>query len=127
LLLLCNDPLWAATITNPESGPSKTYHVQINALPSPSQLLTMAQGVDTEIGRLHFKNVTVLRQGEKNTWLEIILDQGQNRQIRRVLQALNIEVLRLIRVAIGSLPLGELPKGQWRVLNDEELSLLNYS
>lgn len=125
LLLLCNDPNWAAAITNPETGPSKTYHVQINAIPSSNQLFAMIEGVDTEIGRLHFKSVTILRQGEKNAWLEIILDQGQNRQIRRVLQVFDIEVLRLIRVAIGCLSLGELPKGQWRILKDEELSLLN--
>jgi len=54
----------------------------------------------------------------------VILDEGKNRQIRRMIEAANIEVLRLIRVAIGRLPLGDLPKGQARELKSEELGLL---
>ena len=114
-----------ATITDPEAGPDKTYHVQINAIPSQTQLAAMLEGVHTDIGQLRVKRVIMLRQGEKNAWLEITLDEGRNRQIRRLLQALDLAVLRLIRVQIGALKLGELPKGQWRVLAEQELELLN--
>jgi 23S rRNA pseudouridine2605 synthase len=124
LLLMTNDPVWAASITAPETGPDKTYHVQINTIPSQNLLSAMCKGVNTELGQLRVKKVSLLRQGEKNAWLEISLDEGQNRQIRRILQAFDIEVLRLIRVAIGGLSLGELPKGQWRLLQDDELPLL---
>ncbi len=125
LLLMCNDPAWAATVTNPETGPDKTYHVQINTIPSQAQLAAMLQGVNSDEGQLRVKRVVLLRQGEKNAWLEITLDEGRNRQIRRVLQALDIDVLRLIRVQIGTLKLGELPKGQSRALTEQEIQLLN--
>ena len=62
---------------------------------------------------------------EKNAWLEIVLDEGRNRQIRRLLAAFDIGVLRLVRVAIGGLVLGDLPKGQWRILSDEEVAKLH--
>lgn len=125
LLLMTNDPVWAAKITDPTTGPDKTYHVQINALPSQVQLSAMQEGVSTDVGQLSVKRVEVLRQGEKNAWLEIILEEGRNRQIRRLLQALDISVLRLIRVQIGALKLNELPKGQWRALTEHEIDLLN--
>jgi 23S rRNA pseudouridine2605 synthase len=74
---------------------------------------------------LQAKRARVLRGGEKNSWLEITLDEGKNRQIRRMLQSLGIVVLRLIRVAIGPLALGQLAKGQTRPLTREEKSALD--
>ena len=70
------------------------------------------------------KAVRELRRGEKNTWLEITLDEGRNRHIRRLLAAFDVEVLRLIRVSIGSLQLGDLAKGQWRELDAREVQAL---
>ena len=65
-----------------------------------------------------------LRSGHKNAWLEIVLDEGRNRQIRRLLAAFDIAVLRVVRVAIGPLLLGELPKGKWRMLTAQEIESL---
>ena len=65
-----------------------------------------------------------LRVGNRNAWLEISLDEGRNRQIRRLLSALEVSVLRLVRVAIGELQLGALPKGQWRKLTGSEIASL---
>ncbi|MBI3188388.1 MAG: rRNA pseudouridine synthase [Gammaproteobacteria bacterium] len=124
LLLFTNDPQWAASITSPETGPDKTYHVQINAIPDEADLQTMLRGVNMDGEMLSAKAVKILRSGEKNAWLEIVLDEGKNRQIRRLLSGFDYEVLRLIRVAIGSLQLGDLAKGQWRVLSALELSEL---
>ena len=125
LLLFCNDPQWAARITDPASGPDKTYHVQVDCIPDASQLRAMREGIiDGEGVALHAKSASLLRAGEKNAWLEIVLDEGRNRQIRRLLAALDIGVLRLVRVAIGSLQLGELPKGQWRELTAGEVAAL---
>ncbi len=124
LLLFTNDTAWAAKITSPASGLDKTYHVQINRLPRSEELAKMRQGVDIE-GDLHvMKNVSVLRVGEKNAWLEIILDEGKNRQIRKILAELNFDVSRLIRIQIGDLKLGELGKEQWRLLNRSEVEAL---
>lgn len=122
LLLFSNDPQWAARITDPATGPDKTYHVQVDCIPDAVQLHAMRQGIDSDGGLLRAKFVSLLRAGEKNAWLEIVLDEGRNRQIRRLLAALDIGVLRLVRVAIGTLQLGELPKGQWRELSAEEVA-----
>lgn len=124
LLLFTNDTAWAAKITSPESGLDKTYHVQINRLPTSDDLKKMREGIDIE-GDLHaIKNVSVLRVGEKNAWLEIVLDEGKNRQIRKILAELNFDVSRLIRIQIGDLKLGELVKGQWRKLGKSEIDAL---
>jgi 23S rRNA pseudouridine2605 synthase len=125
LLLFCNDPVWAAGITSPETGPDKTYHVQIDCVPEQTLLQRLRAGVETDIGFLSATRIELLRQGEKYAWLEIVLDEGRNRQIRRLLESFDIGVLRLIRTAIGGLHLGDLPKGQWRQLTKHELALLN--
>jgi len=124
LLLFCNDPVWAARITDPNSGPPKTYHVQIDRLPDAALLADLEQGVVSKGERLGVRSVRCLRSGEKNAWLEITLDEGRNRQIRRLLEALNVSVLRLVRVAIGPLLLGELAKGEWRPLTQQEMDSL---
>ncbi len=77
-----------------------------------------------QVTLLKARRASWLRAGEKNTWLEVVLDEGRNRHIRRLLAALGFDVVRLIRVAIGPLRLGELPKGQWRRLSDEEVHSL---
>lgn len=124
LLLFSNDPAWAAAITDPDSGPDKTYHVQIDRLPDESLLLALRAGVQDGAEFLRAKQVQCLRSGEKNAWLSITLDEGRNRQIRRLLAAFDIAVLRLVRVAIGELQLGELGKGQWRPLTPAEVAAL---
>lgn len=125
LLLMSNDPAWAASITDPSGHVEKTYHVQVTGLLDDEVLTRLNDGLQGPDGPLNAKSVRVLRTGGKNTWLEFVLEEGRNRHIRRMLQALDIDVLRLIRVAIGRLALGELPKGQWRVLTEPELALLD--
>ena len=124
LLLFCNDPGWAARITDPHSGPDKTYHVQVNTIPDDALLTALMAGVEQEGDTLRAQSARVLRAGDRNAWLEIVLDEGRNRQIRRLLAAFDIEVLRLVRVAIGGLVLGDLPKGQWRWLDAGEVAAL---
>ena len=74
---------------------------------------------------LKAKGVSVLRAGQQNSWLEIVLDEGRNRHIRRMLEAQFIEVLRLVRVAIGGLQLGHLAKGSFRELSEAEVRSLD--
>lgn len=124
LLLFSNDPGWAARITDPETGPGKTYHVQVDCRPDAAMLTALEAGIVDAGERLAARSVRVLREGGRNAWLEIVLDEGRNRHIRRLLQAHGIGVLRLVRVAIGPVTLGPLPKGAWRALSDAEVAAL---
>lgn len=121
LLLLTNDSEWGDRITGPETHLDKTYHVQIGKVADDELVGRLSSGVRAKGGELlRAKGASLLRQGERNSWLEIILDEGKNRHIRRMLESLGIEVLRLIRVAIGPLLLGDLLKGAVRALTVEE-------
>jgi 23S rRNA pseudouridine2605 synthase len=111
LLLLTNDSAWSARILAPETHLDKTYHVQVAAVADSSLVSALEKGISTTVGLLRAKSVRVLRGGQKNTWLEIVLEEGKNRHIRRMLEEFGIEVLRLLRIAIGPLTLGDLPKG----------------
>lgn len=124
LLLFSSDPAWAARITDPATGPSKTYHVQVDRIPDEALLAALQAGVDLDGEHLSAVSARLLRAGERNAWLEIVLDEGRNRQIRRLLEAFDVATLRLLRVAIGGLPLGTLAKGAWRVLDAEDLKAI---
>lgn len=126
LLLLTNDSEWGARVTAPEAHLDKTYHVQIGRIADAELLEALTRGVlakDAEL--LRAKGASLLRQGERNSWVEIILDEGKNRQIRRMLEGLGVEVLRLIRVAIGPLLLGDLTKGGVRDLTVGEKAAID--
>jgi 23S rRNA pseudouridine2605 synthase len=121
LLLLTNDSEWGARVAAPETHLEKTYHVQINSNDAEPIVRALISGVKAADGELlRAKRVSHLRSGEKNCWLEVVLDEGRNRHIRRMMESLGVEVLRLIRVAIGPLALGNLAKGDYRPLTAEE-------
>lgn len=124
LLLLTNDTAWAARITAPETHLEKTYHVQVDCVADEALARRVQQGVTVDGEFLRATRVSVLRTGEKNSWLEIVLDEGKNRHIRRLLAALEVNVLRLMRVAIGELVLGDLAKGKFRHLTGKEVKVL---
>jgi 23S rRNA pseudouridine2605 synthase len=120
LLLLTNDSEWAAKITEPSSHLDKKYHVQVDCVADADLLARITRGENVRA-----KTVRLLRHGDKNSWLEITLDEGKNRQIRRLLEALGVRVLRLVRVSIGPLELGDLKKGSARRLTLEEKKLID--
>lgn len=120
LLLFTNDSEWGARIAAPETHLQKTYHVQIGAAHGERIARQLVDGVRDQGELLRAVSASVLRSGEKNCWLEIVLDEGKNRQIRRMLAVLDTEVLRLVRVAIGPLQLGTLGKGRYRELTTAE-------
>jgi 23S rRNA pseudouridine2605 synthase len=133
LLLLTNDSEWAARIAEPESHLDKKYHAQVDCVADEDLLLRITRqreaGADS-IGRgrgedLRAKSARLLRHGDKNSWLEITLDEGKNRQIRRLFEAEKIAVLRLVRVSIGPFELGDLKKGSTRPLTAEEKSAID--
>lgn len=126
LLLMTNDSEWAARILAPETHLDKTYHVRVAAPVDDEIIRCLLRGIKTEDGDvLRAKDARILRAGKRRAWVEIVLDEGKNRQIRRMFEHLGIEVLRLVRIAIGPLTLGELPKGGARSLTANEKRALD--
>ena len=117
LLLLTNDSEWGARILAPETHLEKTYHVQVDRVADDELLAAIVGGVRVDSDCLRAQRARMLRHGAKNSWIEIVLDEGKNRQIRRILEGLGIEVQRLVRVAIGPLELGKSTKGEVRKLS----------
>jgi 23S rRNA pseudouridine2605 synthase len=126
LLLLTNDSEWGARIAAPETHLDKTYHVQVKTVADDEFVEALIRGVKMKDGEvLRAKQARQLRCGQKNCWLELVLDEGKNRQIRRMMEGMGVEVLRLIRVAIGPLRLGDLAKGESRALTGDEKRMLD--
>ncbi|TLD68555.1 rRNA pseudouridine synthase [Phragmitibacter flavus] len=124
LLLFTNDTGWAESITSPLTHVEKVYHVQVDRVLDADQLQRLRQPVENGGERLVARAVNLLRHGPKNSWVEFTLDEGRNRHLRRLCEAHGLEVLRLVRVKVGSLGLGELTKGAWRHLTTEEVGSL---
>ena len=125
LLLFTNDSEWAARIMSPDSRIEKTYRVQIGAIAEQPLVTKLREGIARRSEHLRAVRVSILRTSQKTSWLEVVLDEGRNRHIRRMLASEGIEVLRLIRIAIGPLALGNLAKGEVRPLTSREKTTLD--
>jgi 23S rRNA pseudouridine2605 synthase len=125
LLLLTNDTRWAQRVLDPASNIEKVYHVQIDRLPDEGMLERLQAGMVLDGERLFTKSASLLRVGARNAWLEVVLNEGKNRQIRRLLGAVGADVLRLVRVEVGGLRLGDLPRGAVRHLMPAEKAMLD--
>lgn len=130
LLVLTNDHRLGERLTSPDHHVPKTYHARVAGVPDAQALRALREGLPLDDGTLtRPAKVRVLGtpRGEKgaSTWLEIVLTEGKNRQVRRMGAAVGHEVLDLVRVRIGRLGLGDLAPGEWRELDgDETRSLL---
>lgn len=124
LLLLGNDPEWAARITDPDSGIAKRYHVQVRCVPEQGAIERLREGITVDGELLRAENIALIRSGGRTTWIEFVLHGGRNRQIRRMLAAIDAPVLRLIRIGVGTIELGDLAKGAWRALTIAEIDAL---
>lgn len=116
LIILTNDGQWAHESTHPSFGVEKTYLVQTEEPISRSAFQNLMEGVELEDGLA--KPISVARRG---AMIEVVIHEGRNQIVRRMFDALGYPVERLIRTAIGSIKLGELPPGKWRSLNSVEL------
>ena len=121
LLLCTNDGDFANRISHPSSHVSKTYRVTVRPPVSDRQLETLRAGVVLDGRATAPCDVTVLTEEEGRVVLRFVLGEGRNRQIRRMCEAVGLEVARLKRTAVGSLSLGMLPQGKWRMLTDQEV------
>lgn len=120
LLLLTNDTAWAEYLLNPASGVPKTYHVKIDRIVDDTFIAGLSAPIDDGGERLSAVAVRALRSGGRSSWIEIVLTEGRNRQVRRMVAARDAGVLRLVRVGIGHIMLGDLRKGQVRSLTTRE-------
>ena len=124
LLLLTNDGELTHRLTHPSSEVPRTYQAKVEGIPTPEVLQKLRRGVLLD-GRLtHPAQVRLLRPGPGWAWLEITLAEGRNRQVRRMCEAVRHPVLKLCRVALGPLQLGDLPAGRSRPLLAKELKQL---
>ncbi|MCW0199701.1 pseudouridine synthase [Sphingopyxis sp.] len=120
LLLLTNDTQWAEQLMNPASGVPKTYHVKIDRVADERFVSALSEPVEDDGERLSAASVGLLRTSGRSSWIEIVLTEGRNRQVRRMVASQGANVLRLVRVAIGGVSLGDLTKGQVRSLAPNE-------
>lgn len=121
LLLLTNDGDLAQQLMHPRYGVEKTYEVLVAGSPTPDELKQITTGVWLSDGRVKAKFVKKFKRQGESTWLKIVLAEGKNREVRRMLAKLRHKVMRLKRVAIGSVQLDRLPKGKSRKLSLSEI------
>jgi 23S rRNA pseudouridine2457 synthase len=139
LVLLTNDGPLAHRLTDPRYEHPKTYLVQVERVPSADALRAIRAGVLLNDGLTRPAAVELLsadpllpdravpirfRRNVPTAWLRLTLREGRNRQVRRMTAAIGFPTLRLVRVAIGPIALGELAPGQWRALSDQEVTTL---
>ena len=127
LLLLTNDNDFAERVTNPNHKIAKTYQVKAATLLSDEQLEQLRRGVELSDGPTRPAEVKRLRDGPKHTFLELIITEGRNRQVRRMLEAVGSKVTKLVRTGIGPIRIGDLPIGKWRWLTEDETRTLGGS
>jgi len=127
LLLLTNDSQFAERITNPAFKVRKTYLVKSQTRLSSEQLDRLRQGVQLKDGPTRPAQIDWLRDAGNHTFFEITITEGRNRQIRRMLEAIESKVSKLVRIAIGPLAIGTLQIGHWRELTPAELRLLDHT
>lgn len=124
LLLLTNDGELANRLTHPRYGVSKTYRVLVAGNPTREVLSQLKRGVHLAEGVARITGVTIKRRYKKSTVLEMVLQEGRNREIRRSLAGVGHKVMRLVRIATGPIRLGNLAPGEYRPLSSAEVQKL---
>ena len=125
LMLMTNDNQFAERVTNPNSHVPKTYLVKASMVLTDTQLQRLRDGIELADGPTRPAVVTRLRDSGKYTHFEITLTEGRNRQVRRMVEALEAKVLKLVRVRIGRIAIGRLLIGKWRLLTAAEVASLS--
>jgi pseudouridine synthase len=124
LLLMTNDSSLAEELTNPEHEVPKTYLVKASILLDDAALDQLRRGIDLDDGPTRPARVARVRDASGRTVFEITITEGRNRQVRRMVEALGGKVLKLVRIRIGSIAIGDLPIGRHRTLTAAELRSL---
>ena len=121
LILLTNDGEFCQRVSHPSHGLLKTYRVILAKRLEPKMLKELTLGLHDKGDFLKAKNVRLLSANNTRSEAELVLAEGRNREVRRMFKALGFRVLRLQRVAVGPVRLGELPPGKWRTLSRVEI------
>jgi len=124
LLLMTNDTAFADHVTSPAHLVSKTYQVKTATLLGDDQLERLRRGIQLTDGPTRPAEVRRLRDGPKHSFVEIVLTEGRNRQVRRMIEAAGSRVSKLVRTAIGPIRIADLAIGKWRRLTNEEIAAL---
>lgn len=120
LMLLTNDGDLAFKITHPKFEISKTYHVLVKGVMNEKSIGYLEQGVTIEGQKTAPATVSIAEAQPNNTWLDIVIHEGRNRQIRKMCEAVGYPVMRLIRTKLGPWELGDIPSGKFRTLSPSE-------
>jgi len=123
LLILTNDTEFGEKLLQPDSKVPKTYYGKVAGVVTADEFFQLAYGLD--IGRGEKSGPAIAREiraTDKHTWFELTITEGQNRQVRRMFEAIGHPVLKLVRIRIGGLELGDLPVGKFRILSSKEAS-----
>lgn len=126
LLLMTNDTAFADHVASPSHKVTKTYELKAGSLLDDAAIARLRDGVELSDGPTRPALVRRLRDTEKYTFLEIVIGEGRNRQVRRMVEAVGAKVLKLVRTAIGPVRIGDLPIGTWRALTEDEIASLGY-
>jgi len=124
LLILTNDGELTYTLTHPKHNVSKTYIARVDKAPSKDDVLKFKNGIVIDGYKTAPAVLKIIKKEEKGAVLQIIINEGRNRQVRKMCAAVGCAVLRLKRVAVGNIKLGGLKKGEYRFLNDKEVKYL---
>lgn len=127
LILLTNDGDLQARLTHPRHEIPKTYHARVSGHVSEDKLEILRGGMKLKEYKTQPCEAQVIKENPNNCWVELIITEGKNRQVRNMLEAIGHKVYRLKRVAIGSLELGDLKAGHYRFLTSQELRMLQSS
>ena len=121
LLIMTNDGDFANKLTHPSSHVNKTYRVTVKGVAEEEQILQMKEGIVLDGRKTLPCDCFVAERKPDRTVLIFVLNEGRNRQIRRMCEEVGLEVLRLKRTEIAGVKLGMLPQGKWRPLNEREM------
>jgi 23S rRNA pseudouridine2605 synthase len=124
LLLLTNDTRFAEIVTNPDYKIPKTYLVKTSTRLSAAQVEELQKGLILSDGPTQPAIVKRVRDSAKYSFIEIVIREGRNRQVRRMIEAIGSKVLKLVRIEIGGVPIGDLPIGKFRELTPGEIKML---
>ncbi len=124
LLIMTNDGKLTYTLTHPKHNVEKVYIAEVDRVPSKDDIFKFENGIVIDGRKTSKAKLDILKRKGKFASLKIVIHEGRNRQVRKMCDAIGCKVLKLKRVAIGKIELGDLKKGEYRVLNENEVRYL---